>query len=68
MSLVLDPRHKLEYFKTAGWDREWIDTARELVRNQYNSRYVSRDVTDGEDAIKVAAEAPKETRKVSSIF
>jgi hypothetical protein len=26
-SLVLHPRHKLHYFKKAGWEDDWIETA-----------------------------------------
>ncbi|KAJ8584174.1 hypothetical protein M405DRAFT_684601, partial [Rhizopogon salebrosus TDB-379] len=27
IAMVLHPRHKLEYFKHAGWKPEWIETA-----------------------------------------
>ncbi|KAF9559745.1 hypothetical protein CPC08DRAFT_621297, partial [Agrocybe pediades] len=27
IAMVLHPRHKLQYFKTAGWEAEWIETA-----------------------------------------
>jgi hypothetical protein len=29
--LVLLPRHKLQYFKNAGWPEEWVNTAKEIV-------------------------------------
>jgi len=41
---VLHPRHKLSYFKVAGWDQDWINTARDLVREQFALRYASRAV------------------------
>ena len=41
---MLHPEHKLEYFKTAGWETEWIDTAEEIVRDQYNAKYASLPV------------------------
>ncbi|KAF8225689.1 hypothetical protein L208DRAFT_1305354 [Tricholoma matsutake] len=31
IAMVLHPRHKLLYFKSAKWEQEWIDTAKELV-------------------------------------
>jgi hypothetical protein len=37
--LVLHPRHKLAYFKTAGWEPDWIDTAQELVRDEFKRSY-----------------------------
>ncbi|KAG2082597.1 uncharacterized protein F5147DRAFT_553705, partial [Suillus discolor] len=27
IAMVLHPHHKLAYFKSAGWEQEWIDTA-----------------------------------------
>ncbi|KAG1777140.1 hypothetical protein EV702DRAFT_970267, partial [Suillus placidus] len=38
---VLHPRHKLEYFKTAGWEDDWIATAHCIVRNTYERSYTS---------------------------
>jgi len=29
--LVLHPRHKLNYFKNAKWEDDWIEAARQLV-------------------------------------
>ena len=37
--LVLHPRHKLDYFKTAKWDKEWIDAARQIVRDKFEHTY-----------------------------
>jgi hypothetical protein len=34
--LVLHPRHKLHYFKSAGWEDEWIETARSIVREEFD--------------------------------
>ena len=31
IAMVLHPMHKLTYFKNAGWEAEWIDTAEEIV-------------------------------------
>jgi hypothetical protein len=40
---VLHPRHKLEYFKTQNWEADWIATAQELVREEYNRTYAQDD-------------------------
>ena len=37
--LVLHPRHKLEYFKKAGWPDEWTDEAAEIVRTVFDLSY-----------------------------
>jgi hypothetical protein len=41
---VLHPRHKLQYFKDAGWDPNWIVSARSIVDDEYKRSYASRDV------------------------
>lgn len=41
--VVLHPRHKLNYFKAAKWDKEWIDTARQIVREEYERSYKAPD-------------------------
>jgi hypothetical protein len=33
--LVLHPQMKLKYFQTNGWKQDWIDTARELVMEEF---------------------------------
>ena len=40
---VLHPCHKLAYFKTAGWEQEWIETARELVCDAFEQSYKQED-------------------------
>ena len=45
--LVLHPHHKLHYFKTAGWEDEWIDTAHNIVSEEFNQTYAFMDF-DGE--------------------
>lgn len=39
MSTVLHPRHKLSYFRHAGWTADWIKTAEAIVRTTYEQRY-----------------------------
>lgn len=33
---VMDPRHKLQYFKNANWEDEWIETAKGIVRDTFD--------------------------------
>ncbi|PPQ81717.1 hypothetical protein CVT26_007779 [Gymnopilus dilepis] len=48
---VLHPRHKLEYFKKHGWEVLWIDTARQIVRDEFSRSYVPVEADDaGGDA------------------
>ena len=42
---VLHPRHKLEYFKKANWQENWINVARTIVWDEYEHTY---KVTEGE--------------------
>ena len=45
--LVLHPRYKLTYFrKTLNYTRSWVDGARKLVREEYDSRYASLPLDD----------------------
>jgi hAT family C-terminal dimerisation region len=39
ISVVLHPRHKLAYFASAGWQQEWIDTAKSLVYDEFKRSY-----------------------------
>ena len=41
--LVLHPRHKLHYFKTAGWEDDWIETARVIVHAEFDRIYAFMD-------------------------
>jgi hypothetical protein len=47
---VLHPRHKLHYFKKAGWDEAWIETARDIVRAEFDQTYAFMDV-DFEESV-----------------
>jgi hypothetical protein len=38
-NLVLHPRHKLLYFRQAGWPTEWIRTAKEIVCAKFKRPY-----------------------------
>jgi len=52
--LVLHPSHKLEYFKTAGWDEEWCTTAEEIVHTEFERAYTDMEVKESEDSHPVS--------------
>jgi len=37
---VLDPKHKLNYFWSAGWEEDWIETAHEIIEEEFDRGYV----------------------------
>ncbi|KAF8798267.1 hypothetical protein BYT27DRAFT_7019874, partial [Phlegmacium glaucopus] len=39
ITMVLDPKRKLEYFQSAGWEEEWIETAHEIVEAEFDRSY-----------------------------
>ncbi|KAH9960262.1 hypothetical protein BC827DRAFT_1103688, partial [Russula dissimulans] len=39
IAMVLHPRYKLKYFERQGWDREWIETAETIVREEFKACY-----------------------------
>lgn len=43
--LVLHPRHKLRYFKNAGWTDEWVDEAETILRTEFDKSYGSVDAS-----------------------
>ncbi|KIL54989.1 hypothetical protein M378DRAFT_18356 [Amanita muscaria Koide BX008] len=51
IAMVLHPSHKLSYFKNAGWERDWIGTAEELVREEFDNHYAGgrNEESDGPD-------------------
>jgi len=38
-TVVLHPSHKLEYFKSAGWDDEWREMAVKIIRTEFEQTY-----------------------------
>lgn len=36
---VLHPSYKIAYFKKAGWEANWIEVTKEIVRNQFEGTY-----------------------------
>ncbi|KAG2041385.1 hypothetical protein BDR03DRAFT_805869, partial [Suillus americanus] len=39
IAMILHPRHKLTYFKSAGWEQDWIRTAETLVCDEFERSY-----------------------------
>ncbi|KAL7280543.1 hypothetical protein ACG7TL_005475 [Trametes sanguinea] len=66
IAMVLHPRYKTAYFKKLNWTRLWIESARKLVRNEYDQVYAKlplpadldkkpagqNDSADKEDSVK----------------
>ncbi|KAF8550527.1 hypothetical protein OG21DRAFT_397915 [Imleria badia] len=64
IAMVLHPRHKLQYFRQANWEQDWINTAEELVREEYNRTYKSI-ADDPDQAQELDKSAENGTKKVS---
>ena len=39
--LVLHLKHKLKYFEKKGWEKLWIATAEEIVREEFKKNYAA---------------------------
>ena len=46
---MLHPRHKLEYFKRAGWEDDWISTARKIVHDEFERSYSDFELVEEEE-------------------
>ncbi|KAG1827661.1 hypothetical protein EV424DRAFT_1537239 [Suillus variegatus] len=67
IAMVLHPRHKLAYFKTARWEDDWINTAETLVRDKFQCSYCALDV-EGEDIEMESAEEHMSTNIFDSLL
>ena len=47
---VLHPRHKLSYFKNAGWKQKSVDVAKNLVRDIFERSYKQEDSSSTVDS------------------
>lgn len=63
--LVLHPRHKLTYFKSAGWEEDWINTAETLVCDEFERSYQDMEIED-DDALEMAIDVPARSAVDSS--
>jgi hypothetical protein len=60
--LVLHPRHKLSYFRSAGWEPQWIETAERLIRSEFKHSYASHSVTLADDVGTAGAQEDDKVR------
>jgi hypothetical protein len=44
---VLHPQHKLQYFKNANWEQEWIEAAKLIVWTEFKCSYEKSSHTEG---------------------
>ncbi|KAJ7343895.1 hypothetical protein DFH08DRAFT_962038 [Mycena albidolilacea] len=67
IAMVL-PSLKLEYFRLQKWDQDWINTAKQLVQDEFDLSYDSHDnndndgnmeIVDRADAVSVSSSAVK---------
>lgn len=49
VAMILHPRYKLEYFKNAKWEEEWIEAVKGIVHDRYDESYHNAkvEVVDG---------------------
>lgn len=52
---MLDPRRKLDYFRAAGWEEEWIDAAREIVREEFDRGYAGIRLESEDDSEELSS-------------
>ncbi len=53
ISLVLHSCHKLEYFKKHNWEELWIQTAHEIVHEEFDRSYAEMDAGFDEGIMQV---------------
>ena len=52
IDIVLHPSHKLTYLQNAGWSEDWIATAKEIVKTEFEQAYAGIDSEEGgEDVV-----------------
>lgn len=54
--VVLHPQFKTEYFEDEHWEREWIDTAKEIITEQWTKYY--KTSTDPAETVSRDAVVP----------
>ncbi|KAF8232741.1 hypothetical protein L208DRAFT_1423064 [Tricholoma matsutake] len=65
IAMVLHPRHKLKYFEKANWEQDWIDTAWELVHEEFERSYKQDSGSENEES---PSPSPKEVCGLSLLF
>ncbi len=46
---VLNPQLKTDYFEAEEWKREWIDTAKEVITNEWDTYYKNTETLTGSE-------------------
>lgn len=66
--IVLNPRYKLQYFKQAKWPEDWINTAKDITRDEYERSYAHKAV-DSEattDDVVIVANGVETTKSTAA--
>ncbi|KAG6852532.1 hypothetical protein C0991_011129 [Blastosporella zonata] len=50
IAMVLHPQYKLEYFKSAKWPQDWIDTACRIVEDEFEKAYVDMEIVESAES------------------
>ena len=61
---MLHPRHKLAYFKSAGWEDSWIKTAKNLIRDRFESDYSDTETTAASANRSIIEDVVQQVRKL----
>jgi len=54
IAMILHPRHKLTYFKKAGWESQWIEFAEVLLREEFECSYAPTEYHSDSDVSDIA--------------
>ncbi|KAJ2920816.1 hypothetical protein H1R20_g16278, partial [Candolleomyces eurysporus] len=65
IAIVLHPSHKLRYFKKAGWDKDWIMTAEDIVRDEFKCVYAEFKLQSQASRIATLRKPTKHTSSLS---
>lgn len=58
---MLHPQFKTSYFEDEGWEREWIDEAKDIIQHQWETYYKGSAVP-----VPVDSDTPVEVRHIHS--
>ncbi|KAG6905926.1 hypothetical protein DXG01_016909 [Tephrocybe rancida] len=77
ISMILHPRHKVTYFKNAGWQINWINSAHELVQDEFSRTYadfkgavsdpeLDQGIEDSDDEVEIV-QGPSAKKSKSTV-
>ncbi|KIM55487.1 hypothetical protein SCLCIDRAFT_134633, partial [Scleroderma citrinum Foug A] len=67
IAMVLHPRLKLSYFKTAHWNNECIKTTEKVIKDEFKCSYLT-DTTDDDMVVEDVAPDPHRISKTGNVF